>query len=154
MVEKGAPRADVILCDKAPGRTPAAGNDLQSHLIAGYFGKFLATQQFILSGGKSGVCLKLHPFCKKKRRLYFTDACATSFRPGVRLLERLCGKHPDALRVVKGDFAAYKKQDVQVVAAAPADQPAKADHKWSTLLHSFLQSLLTMDAQESAIGLK
>ena len=157
LADSAAVRASAIVCDKVlgPGSMPADGNDLKCHVIAGYFGKSLATPQFLLTGGKAGVCLKFLPFSKKKRRLYFTDACVAAHGTSIRLLERLCDKHPHSLRVVKGEFALFKKKkDVQVIAHKPADVPAKADHSWSTLYDKFLQSMLVIDAEHSAQGMR
>ena len=101
------------------------------------------------------MCLKFLPFNKKKRRLYFTDACIAAHGTGIRLLERLCDKHPNGLRVVKGEFAPFRKEkDVQVIAHNPTDMPAKADHGWSTLYDKILQSMLVTDAEHSAQGMR
>ena len=82
MAETAIVDAIVVIADHIPGRndlTNADKKEIKAQIVAGYFGKFLTTPQFLLSTGNSSACVKFTAFCKKKRALYFTVACRAAF---------------------------------------------------------------------------
>jgi len=153
LIETTSVDATVMVVDRVDYRVDSAKMQRRAHLVAGYFGKYLTTTQFVESAGTYGACIKLMAFRERRRKVCFTPACRGRFGSEIRLLERLCIVHKHSVTIVTGDLATFqRKRDVQVVVLDLTD-PGCNGYPGCTIFSTFIGKFLQRPScAESALG--